>query len=130
MLVIFYAISTIRIYLFGKRVRAVVIEASQADTLPLAVDEDGEPAGDIDEHAKDKRYTYTLEYEDAHGRKHMVRENPGMRYQEFKAGETVTVFLHGKGKAEILSRKRLLFCSFLIALTTAGLIAGYFLLLD
>lgn len=116
LLVALYVLRALKIYVFGKRVRASVVKVVRNE--PDAAEPDRAP-----------RYSYVLEYVDRGGERRRIDEQLELSVREFRVGDVVTVFVGRNRRAEILSWRRLILSGAVIALTCAAVAAGYYALL-
>ncbi len=109
-----YVFRSLRIYLFGRRVSAVVSRIAKEES-----------------EGRKSTYAYVVEYLDtSSGATRTARDHQGLPLQEFRVGDRVTAFVSRRGNvAEILSWRRLVFSFLVIALVAIAMFASYHLLL-
>jgi hypothetical protein len=115
-LIILYAGRLLKIYVLGRRVKAVVAKIQKKEADPA-------------EPKSRPRYSYVLEYVDRAGERRHILERQELAYQEFEVGDEVTAFVQSDRIAEILSWRRLLLSGSVITITFAAMIAAYYILL-
>lgn len=116
LLVLLYVSRALKIYIFGKRVRATVVKV---------VTKQPDPA----QPGNCPRFSYVLEYLDRAGGSRRVHERQDLRIREFEVGDVVTAFIRGDRHAEILSWRRLIFSGAVIMFICGAIAAGYYALL-
>lgn len=116
LLIILYVARILKIYVFGRRVSAVVTKV---------VKKEADPASS----RRSARYSYLLEYLDRQGQRRRVHERQELSFQEFEVGDLVTAFVQNERVAEILSWRRLMLSAVVIAVTFGTIFAGYYMLL-
>jgi hypothetical protein len=116
LLIVLYASRALKLYVFGRRVRARVAKVVKKEADPALP-------------RRGPTYSYVLEYADPRGERHAVHERQELAFQEFQVGDEVTACLQNDRVAEILSWRRLSLSGLVIVLTVAAMIAGYYVLL-
>ena len=109
-----YVFRSLRIYLFGRRVSAVVFRIAKEAS-----------------EGRKSTYAYVVKYQDASsGVTKTARDHQGLPIQEFRVGDRVTAFVTRRGDvAEILSWRRLVFSFFVIAFVAIAMFVSYQFLL-
>ena len=121
LLIVFYVCRVLKIYLFGKRVRAVVAKVVKKEEKDVPMDFWRRPM----------RFSYVLDYQDEQGVQRRVHERPEIGHSalQFQVGDVVTAFVQSERRVEILSWRRLFASALVLCLTAGALYAGYYFLL-